>query len=175
MIYVTHDQIEAMTLADRIAIMKGGLIQQLADPHTIYTKPVNRYVAGFIGSPSINFLEGTMTGGKNATFSADGISIPLAGYEFSGNGAADGSVSFGIRPEHIVVGEQADNMPFSQDVTIDVVEPMGSDTLVWSTLGGQDFRFRVDGQSMLRAGQSERIGFDPARASIFDTKSELRV
>ena len=175
MIYVTHDQIEAMTLADRIAIMKGGLIQQLADPHTIYTKPLNKYVADFIGSPSINFLDGEIEAGSTPVFKTGEIAIPLANYEFSGDKAATGPASFGIRPEHVVVGELAQGMPFTSEALIEVVEPMGSDTLAWTTLAGQDFRFRVDGQSPLREGSTERIGFDPARASIFDTKTELRM
>jgi multiple sugar transport system ATP-binding protein len=80
MIYVTHDQIEAMTLADRIAIMKNGVIQQLADPHTIYNRPVNLFVAGFIGSPSMNFLSGTLDG---LSFTTENTSIPMGGYASS--------------------------------------------------------------------------------------------
>ncbi len=175
MIYVTHDQIEAMTLADRIAIMKSGIIQQLDDPHTIYTKPVNKYVAGFIGSPSINFLDGELTGGGKPSFAGNGITIPLAGYEFSGDSGASGPASFGIRPEHVAVGDLARDLPFTADIAIDVVEPMGSDTLVWTQLGGQDFRFRVEGHSPLGAGDQTLIGFDPARASIFANDTELRV
>lgn len=175
MIYVTHDQIEALTLADRIAIMKGGIIQQLDDPHTIYNKPVNKYVAGFIGSPSINFLDGEMEAGTSPAFRFGDIAIPLDGYEFSGDGGATGKASFGVRPEHIANGQQAGAMPFSHEVEVEVVEPMGSDTLVWSNLGGQEFRFRIDGQSILKPGEKTPIGFDPATASIFDNQSELRV
>ena len=175
MIYVTHDQIEAMTLADRIAIMKGGIIQQLADPHTIYNKPVNKYVAGFIGSPSINFLEGAIETGSKPVFKAGEFSIPLDGYEFDNGPSNNKSVSFGVRPEHVVNSDQASKMAFSYEVEIDVVEPMGSDTLVWSKLGGQDFRFRVDGQSRMTAGTKTRIGFNPANASIFDNQTELRL
>lgn len=175
MIYVTHDQIEAMTLADRIAIMKGGIIQQLADPHTIYNKPVNKYVAGFIGSPSINFLDGTIETGGTPAFKMGDISIPLGRYEFGGDTNKGGAVSFGVRPEHIVNSDQAAKMPFAHEVEIEVVEPMGSDTLVWSKLGGHDFRFRVDGQSRLAPGTRTQIGFDPASASIFNNETELRV
>ncbi len=90
MIYVTHDQVEAMTLADRIAIMRDGVIQQLADPHTIYNKPVNLFVAGFIGSPGMNFIKGEMAGGDRPAFRAGDIIVPLTGYAFEASPAAGG-------------------------------------------------------------------------------------
>ena len=107
MIYVTHDQIEAMTLADRIAIMKDGIIQQLDMPHHIYNKPTNLFVAGFIGSPTMNFLEGTIEdGGKSIKVEQEHISTH--GYEFETGVPADGTkVILGVRPEHIVLDEAA--------------------------------------------------------------------
>ena len=168
MIYVTHDQIEALTLADRIAVMKGGMIQQLDTPHVIYNNPVNRFVAGFIGSPGMNFLEGKIANGASGpAFSAADIDIPLSRYEFAGAPEA-GDVSFGIRPEHVAINSGAD-WPFSAPVTVEVVEPMGSDTLVWTRLGGQNFAMRVPSERAPRSGDSVEIGFDPMRASIFDS------
>ncbi|MCG6858756.1 MAG: ABC transporter ATP-binding protein [Salaquimonas sp.] len=175
MIYVTHDQIEAMTLADRIAIMRGGAVQQLAAPHTIYDKPLNKYVAGFIGSPSINFLDGTIEAGTNPVFVAGDSRIGLNRYEFSNGGTMPEKATFGMRPEHVAVGEQASGQPFTAEISIEVVEPMGADTLVWSHLGGQEFRFRIDGQTKLSSGEKVIIGFDPARASLFDADTELRL
>ncbi|MEP1206335.1 MAG: ABC transporter ATP-binding protein [Rhizobiaceae bacterium] len=175
MIYVTHDQIEAMTLADRIAIMRDGAVLQLADPNTIYNKPANKYVAGFIGSPSINFLDGELRGG-GTKFVADGIEVNLERYDFVGSDSGkDGAVSLGVRPEHIMRGKTTREGMFEAELIIDVVEPMGSDTLVWSRLGNQDFRFRVDGQTELKPGDRQVIHFDPMRASIFDSTTELRV
>ncbi len=174
MIYVTHDQIEALTLADRIAIMKEGLVQQLADPHAIYNKPVNKYVAGFIGSPGMNFIEGSIEAGKKPIFQAGGIKIDLGNYEFEGE-AESAKVTFGIRPEHVIVGADVASQPFKATVEVEVVEPMGSDTLVWSRLDGHEFRFRVDGQSDFVAGSKIKIGFDPVRASMFDASSEVRI
>jgi multiple sugar transport system ATP-binding protein len=174
MVYVTHDQIEAMTLADRIAIMRGGAILQLDNPHTIYSRPVNKYVAGFIGSPSINFLAGEIGSGRQPAFSIGKLKIPLNGYAFS-DGAAAGAATLGVRPEHVQIGDAVAAMPFSKEVKVDVIEPMGSDTLVWTQLEGQDFRFRVDGQIDLKTGQKLTIGFDPARASLFDEETELRL
>jgi multiple sugar transport system ATP-binding protein len=175
MIYVTHDQIEALTLADRIAIMKEGAVQQLADPHAIYNKPVNKYVAGFIGSPGMNFIDGAVNGGKKPVFQAEGIKIDLANYDFATDEPASGSAVFGIRPEHVVVGSDVSSQPFTATVEVEVVEPMGSDTLVWSRLDGQEFRLRVDGQSDFEAGARIKVGFDPVRASIFDASTELRL
>ncbi|WP_343080424.1 ABC transporter ATP-binding protein [Ostreiculturibacter nitratireducens] len=171
MIYVTHDQIEAMTLADRIAIMKGGTIQQLASPAEIYNRPVNKYVAGFIGSPEMNFFDGKIDG---MDFVADGARLPLQGYEFT-RGRTDGPAALGIRPEHIAAGDAARAMPFSIEANVDLVEPMGSDTLVWTKIGGTDVRLRMDGQATVGRGDALLVGFDPSRFSVFDKASEERL
>ena len=173
MIYVTHDQIEAMTLADRIAIMKNGVIQQLDTPHVIYNKPVNLFVAGFIGSPSMNFLNGVI---KGNTVQLDGISIPLTGYQFEGAAPADGTnVVLGIRPEHVAIGADSDASSYATDVEIEIVEPMGSDTLGWSKIGKYPVIFRVDSEVDLAPGQKLRIGFDASRGSLFDAESGDRL
>ncbi len=171
MIYVTHDQIEAMTLADRIAIMRGGQIMQLASPEEIYGRPVNKYVADFIGSPSMNFLEG---GIKDGVFETGDLSIPLSGYEFSA-GPATGPATLGIRPEHVITGELVGKAPFQTDVSVNLIEPTGSDTLVDCEVAGSPFRFRMDGQAKIAVGEKLQLGFDLSRASLFDTKSELRL
>ena len=173
MIYVTHDQIEAMTLADRIAIMKEGIIQQLDTPHMIYNNPVNLFVAGFIGSPSMNFLEGTLRGG---TIDLGGVSVPVERYGFErGNEKWSGKAILGVRPEHVVAGEGASQQPFSFDAVIEIVEPMGSDTIAWTRLGPHSFTFRADAELNLAEGQSVRLGFDAARASLFDAESGIRI
>lgn len=174
MIYVTHDQIEALTLADRIAIMRNGIIQQLDTPNEIYNRPVNLYVAGFMGSPGMNFVEGELSHHSEAALNFGSTKVPLGRYPFASDDRP-GRAIFGIRPEHVSCGAAASHEPFSVDVEIEVVEPMGADTLVWAVLDGREFRFRVDGQSELRAGQTTRIGFDPAKASIFDAQTELRL
>jgi len=173
MIYVTHDQIEALTLADRIAIMKNGVIQQLADPYTIYNKPVNLYVAGFIGSPSMNFLEGTLNG---TTFTAnDGTVIPTAAYAFEAGAPASTKAVLGVRPEHIVIGEEAKTMPFQTEVEVEIVEPMGSDTLAWTKIAGHQVTFRCDSDTVISVGQKIIAGFDPTRGSFFDAQSTNRL
>jgi len=173
MIYVTHDQIEAMTLADRIAIMRDGVIQQLAEPHTIYNKPVNLFVAGFIGSPSMNFIEGELNGDR---FVAGNASVPLAGYSFdrAAPSAATKAV-LGVRPEHVAIGEAAQKMPFVMDSEIEIVEPMGADTIAWVKLAGQPFTLRAESEPALSIGQKVRVGFDPARSSLFDATTTNRL
>ena len=171
MIYVTHDQIEAMTLADRIAVMKGGVVMQLDNPIEIYNRPQNKYVAGFIGSPEINFLTGAVEGD---VFASGGVRIPLAGYKFAGP-RTSGAAWFGIRPEHIVAGDGARHLPFTAEVAVEIVEPMGSDILVWTSLAGVAIRFRMDGQASVASGDRILVGFDPSRASLFDKQSEQRL
>ncbi len=170
MIYVTHDQIEAMTLADRIAIMKNGVIQQLADPHTIYNKPTNLFVAGFIGSPSMNFIKGDL---GNGAFSTNGTVIPMGGYAFTGQPA--GSAVLGIRPEHVQVGEDARRMPFQIESEIEIVEPMGAETVAWTKLAGQALTLRANAEIDLKPGQKVLVGFDPARGSVFNAESGNRI
>ena len=172
MIYVTHDQIEAMTLADRIAIMKGGQIMQLASPDEIYNRPLNKYVADFIGSPSMNFLEGQIVDGH---FKSGSLSIPLDGYAFMDQSQPDGAAIIGIRPEHVITGELAAKAPFQIDVTVDLVEPTGSDTLIDVVLADHHFRARMDGQARVAVGDRLTLGIDPARASLFDKTTELRL
>lgn len=174
MIYVTHDQVEAMTLADRIAIMRDGLVMQLDTPTAIYNRPANKYVADFIGSPAMNFFEGVLDVSSAPKLNAGSVEFDVSNYDFD-DAPKGGPVWFGIRPEHIMTGELLGNMPVQYDATVELVEPMGSDTLVWSTVNGKQIRFRMDGQSTAKPGEIIRIGFDPARASIFDKETELRM
>jgi multiple sugar transport system ATP-binding protein len=169
MIYVTHDQIEAMTLADRIAVMRAGVIQQFDEPQVIYKKPVNRFVAGFLGSPGMNFLDGEiMLRGGQAAFVADAIDVPLTKYDFGPAGAKPGPAVLGIRPEHIAVNAGSD-WPFEAAVPVEIVEPMGSDTIVWSKLGRQTVTMRVTAERSPKVGDRIGIGFDPINASLFDS------
>jgi multiple sugar transport system ATP-binding protein len=171
MIYVTHDQIEALTLADRIAIMKGGVIQQLDAPLTIYNKPANLYVAGFIGSPSMNFLRGTISGtGAKAAFVSNGVKIPLDSYQAETKVADGQDVVLGVRPEHIVPGAAK-----GLEATIDIEEPMGSDSLVWMKLAGHPVCARIASDHNLKPGESTKVEINLKRASLFDAASENRL
>ena len=172
MVYVTHDQIEAMTLADRIAIMKEGKIMQLARPNEIYNRPRNLYVADFIGSPSMNFLEGEVRGGE---FVLEELRIPLDEYEFESGSSHEGKVILGLRPEHIVTGDNLASAAVRSKITVELVEPMGSDTLIYSTLAGKAIHVRMDGQAEVTPGTEIEIGFQPNRASLFDPVTEDRL
>ena len=170
MIYVTHDQIEALTLADRIAVMRSGLIQQLASPDEIYNRPVNKYVAGFIGSPEINFLDGLL---ERTKFHTGDLVLDVARYPFGK--MPGGPAWFGVRPEAVMTGDAARALPVHLDCVVEIVEPMGADTLVWTKVAGQDFRLRMEGQAKVAPGDALHIGFDPVRASMFDKGTEERL
>jgi len=172
MIYVTHDQVEAMTLADRISIMKNGMIEQLDTPEVIYAKPCNKYVADFIGSPAMNMFEGHVTG---TDFKCDGFAVNVSGYEFTSLDRQDGAAWLGIRPEHILTGEAAKQATFTGTAEVDIVEPMGSDTLLWVNFAGQSVRVRTEGQSGIKSGDTLTIGFDADRVHLFDLKTEIRI
>jgi multiple sugar transport system ATP-binding protein len=175
MVYVTHDQIEAMTLADRIAVMKSGRIQQLGAPHEIYSRPVNRFVAGFLGSPQMNFLSGQLEPGPPRAFRAAELSVALDRYPFEQHDAAGGHCVLGIRPESVAIGAEAAARPFSHEVEIEIVEPMGADTLVWTKLAATNFAFLVDSENGVKVGDRVTMGFDPARASLFDRATGQRL
>ena len=145
---------------------------QLGSPDEIYNKPRNLYVADFIGSPSMNFLEGHL---EDGSFKVDDMVMPMAGYEFADPQTTDRPAVIGIRPEHVVTGELVKNAPLQFSVDVDLVEPMGSDTLVYAKLGAYIFRIRMDGQAIVKAGETIEIGVDPSRASLFDIATEDRL
>lgn len=172
MIYVTHDQIEAMTLADRIAIMRDGKIMQLGSPAEIYDFPMNKYVADFIGSPSMNFIQGDI---KDKCFNVDEHKIPVKNYSAKSELSEGQKAWVGIRPEHVVVGEAVNKSDYKATVTADIVEPMGADTLVWTEFAGQPFRIRLDGTFPVSSGQELPIGINASTVSLFDVQSEERL
>jgi multiple sugar transport system ATP-binding protein len=171
MIYVTHDQIEAMTLADRIAVMKGGTIQQLDSPKHIYNKPKNLYVAGFIGSPSMNFLKGKIAG---KSFAIDGMTVPLDKY-VPDNPLSDRSAVLGVRPEHVLVNEASKDATDAYVAIVDIVEPMGSDSLIWLKLGNTLLSARVESNQHFEPGQKVDVRFRIGLASVFDEASGDRL
>ena len=177
MIYVTHDQIEAMTLADRIAVMKGGSIQQLDAPLTIYSKPINRYVAGFIGSPSMNFIKAKIGGTVKApTVEVAGQTLNIAEYSFVDSPTIGRDIEFGARPEHINILRAKDmkgKNVFS--AAVELVEPMGSDSLVWLELGNQKLSARVESSEHFKSGEKVGVQFRVDQSSLFDLASGERL
>jgi multiple sugar transport system ATP-binding protein len=172
MVYVTHDQIEALTLADRIAVMKGGVIQQLAAPLEIYNRPSNLFVAGFIGSPSMNFLKGrTVDGGRAFQFGA--TKIELAGYDGGAVLERDQAI-LGVRPEHISVSTTPLAGP-SIPAEVEIDEHLGADSLLWLKSEATNLSVRVPVEGRLPAGTKVHLGLDIAKASLFDAKTEQRI
>ncbi|MBB5751745.1 ABC transporter ATP-binding protein [Prosthecomicrobium pneumaticum] len=175
MIYVTHDQIEALTLADRVAVMSGGLIQQLATPKEIYRRPVNRFVAGFVGSPSMNFVEGRLstTGGGVALEVGEGARVPLDGYVFATPPQDGRPATLGVRPEQLTLAavEGGSRLP----VVFNLVESMGADSLAWGRIAGALASMRVEPEEEVPTGRPVEIFFHPEHASLFDAKTGERL
>jgi multiple sugar transport system ATP-binding protein len=176
MIYVTHDQIEALTLADRIAVMHHGVIQQLAPPKEIYAKPVSRFVAEFVGSPAMNFLSGRLANadGKPAILLADGTDVSLDGYDFKGPLTAGRPIALGLRPEQLSLKPRRPGASTVR-LTASLVEPMGADTLLWGTTGGQALSARADQAEGPSVGDAFEAHFLPKDVSVFDGESGARV
>ena len=177
MIYVTHDQLEALTLADRVAVMHSGVIQQLASPKEIYQRPINRFVAGFVGSPAMNFVTGRLeiAGGTAASLVCnDGVRIGLDGYEFAGAPESGRPAVLGIRPEQIHLTKMfGDSIPVP--LTVSLIEPMGADSLLWGTIGGESVSIRTGPDETHTIGEKVNAYFQPARASLFDAASGARL
>ena len=160
-VYVTHDQVEAMTLGSRIAVMKGGVVQQLGTPDDIYNRPANTYVATFIGSPTMNLLRGAATGGQ---FGIQGAALNLAAP------ASANEVLLGVRPEHLVMQDSA---PWRGKVS--VVEPTGPDTYVVVDTAAGSVTLRTDAQTRVQPGDAVGLAVEPANAHWFDASSENRL
>ena len=172
MVYVTHDQIEALTLADRIAVMKGGVIQQLAAPLEIYNRPSNLFVAGFLGSPSMNFLKGrTVDGGRAFQFGA--TKIDLAGYDGGAVLERDDAI-LGVRPEHITVSTSPVSGP-SIPAEVEIDENLGADSLLWLKAEGTNMSVRVPVEGRVPPGTKVHLGLDIPKASLFDATTEQRI
>lgn len=165
MIYVTHDQVEALTLADRIAIMKDGVIQQLGTPAEIYHRPTNLFVAGFIGAPSMNFIQGSIErNNETVLFRVGDLVLDMSAYGFASE-PEPGPVTLGVRPEHL--GIRPDAGTAALEATVSVLEPMGSDTVVWLTWKDATLSLRVMGDLALQPGDVIGIGLDLSKASLF--------
>jgi multiple sugar transport system ATP-binding protein len=160
-IYVTHDQIEAMTLADRIVAMHGGVVQQVGSPLDLYDHPANLFVAGFIGSPAMNFLEGRyLVSGDHADVRlADGTMIPIGRVRSVEPGSM---VTVGIRPEHVVLG--GDGL----EADVDLIEPTGFGIILHLSLHGLPVKVFTLDREVLHASGKVKVDFPPARLHIFD-------
>ncbi|OBZ92240.1 ABC transporter ATP-binding protein [Pararhizobium polonicum] len=167
MIYVTHDQIEAMTLADRIVVLRAGRIEQIGTPMELYNTPANRFVAGFIGSPHMNFLEGTVEqspSGKPVAAFAGGNSLDLP---LAANSLAIGArITLGVRPQHVTIGTGSEGIA----AKIKLVEALGSETILHTDVAGQKILVVAPGQHNLTPGADIRLSLSSAPLHLFDEK-----
>ncbi len=175
MIYVTHDQVEAMTMGDRISVMNRGQIEQLDTPKISYESPNNKFVAGFIGTPQMNFIEGALIPGKDSSsvFEADGFRLNLG--KRIAQQISSQKVVLGIRPESMtLIGETASNHNcFSAEV--EITEPMGSSVLTHIILGGHHLTANMTGQIEIKAGETIKIAIDTNRVHLFDVSTEENI
>ncbi|PIE11876.1 MAG: ABC transporter ATP-binding protein [Rhodobacterales bacterium] len=177
MVYVTHDQIEAMTLATKIVVMKGGVVQQIGTPAEIYNKPANLFVADFMGSPAMNLIPArAQTDGATTRIEIDrdGAAPMVLTDTHRANLPAD--VIVGLRPEDIAeAGFRAGEDVQEAGVKVDMVEPAGADTYVVSNLGGKAVTARLHAETQARPGEMLDLAFDLSKVSYFDPESGVRV
>ena len=176
MIYVTHDQIEAMTMADRIVIMKDGLIQQIDVPLNVYDHPANLFVAGFIGTPPMNSFRGSIKGeGNKLIFTGDSVSFELPPeWEKKAEAYIGREVVFGIRPEDMDLAEAEEHKKLHSIVAnVEVVEPMGSETYLYLSTGTHSFIARVDAHRDVSVGDTISLTCTMNKAHLFDAETEL--
>ncbi|MDR3372385.1 MAG: sn-glycerol-3-phosphate ABC transporter ATP-binding protein UgpC [Ancalomicrobiaceae bacterium] len=165
-IYVTHDQIEAMTMADRIVVLRQGLVEQIGAPLDIYDRPVNTFVASFIGSPSMNLLEGLISDDGMAVMTSGGIRLPLAAPV-----AARGPVLYGIRPEHLFVSKDGEGLA----MLVHNVEPTGSETFVQGDVDGQKLSVQLRERIVIHPNEKLFLRFSPSNSHVFDKTSGQRL
>ena len=166
-VYVTHDQIEAMTMADKIVVMHDGIVEQMGSPLELYDRPANQFVAGFIGSPAMNFLKGNVKVNGAAYFEGpNGVKLPLK----SAPANSDGKPAvYGVRPEHFTIADDG------AEAEIVVVEPTGSETQVFAKLGGEQVVAVFRERHLFNPGDKVRLKPDPALVHLFDDGTGKRL
>src|SRR5882724_3813804 len=176
-IYVTHDQVEAMTLGDRVVVMKDGVVQQVGEPLELYGRPFNRFVAGFIGSPAMNFVDVGIQGGDGSlTAQGTGIRLAIPPSNSARLGPYKGQrVTLGIRPEDLHIAAGGDQGGYVFDAVVDVVEPLGSEILLDVKAGPNNLVARVEPTVRLKVHDSVRLAVNPDRLHFFDMTSEKAI
>ena len=171
MIYVTHDQVEAMTLATRIVVMRDGAIQQIGTPGDVYEKPDNLFVAGFLGAPGMNFLNGSLAGaGTGISFAAPAMTLDVSAYAFRNLPAAGQSVILGVRPEHIHMEKQG-----KLEGVVSLIEPMGNQQVVWIDINGIPLSAIVHDSLELSLDDPVCFTIDSSKVSLFGRADEQRL
>tara|TARA_R110000751_G_scaffold288076_4_gene393208 strand:+ start:57418 stop:58512 length:1095 start_codon:yes stop_codon:yes gene_type:complete len=167
-VYVTHDQIEAMTMADRIVVLRGGVVEQMGTPMDLYDSPANMFVAGFLGSPSMNFLKGRLAAdGSPGLTLEDGSEVKL---QYSPQGTSDQAIVLGIRPQDIAI-DPVNGTP----AVINVMEPTGADTHVLVELAGQDLVAVLPPRLKTTVGETIPLSFASPNVHFFDAASEANI
>ena len=180
-IYVTHDQVEAMTMGTRIVVMKDGVIQQVDSPINIYNNPANLFVAGFIGSPQMNFLEGKIEKDGNNVFAVFGnnkITLPKPKADvLVKEGYVGKSVTFGIRPEHLSDNDELIAAHPGSIVKghVEVIELMGSESYIYTKCGNSQMNVKVEGSTALKIGEVANLYLNTEKLHVFDKETELRI
>jgi multiple sugar transport system ATP-binding protein len=176
-VYVTHDQVEAMTLADRVVVMNGGVIEQIATPQDLYHHPKTHFVAGFIGSPAMNFIRCRIeqNGVGQRVRISDAISLPIPASHAPRYQPLNGKeLILGLRPEHITEPRRSDRDPSGEfAAALDVVEPMGMETMVYFTVDGQEVCARVDPGSAMGPGEQMPLYANMNHMHLIDPQSGL--
>ncbi len=178
MIYVTHDQIEAMTMGDRIVVMKDGLVQQVADPITLYDHPVNKFVAGFIGTPPMNFMDGEIESEGDRLFFNEGnfrIAIPAEkAAKLKAANTASGPMAMGIRPEDLHGADEKEQSPGLEKFSsrVEIIEPMGSEIYLYLTTGKSPFVARVGPHVQAEIEEDKPLLINMNKVHFFDPKTE---
>jgi multiple sugar transport system ATP-binding protein len=166
-VYVTHDQIEAMTMADKIVVMHDGIVEQIGSPLELYDRPDNQFVAGFIGSPAMNFLHGKIKVNGSAFFEGpDGVKLPVANPPANCDGKP---AVYGVRPEHFTLADDG------AEAEIIVVEPTGSETQVFAKLGGEQVVAVFRERHQFSPGDRVRLKPDPSLVHLFDETTGKRL
>lgn len=176
-IYVTHDQVEAMTLGDRVVVMRDGWVQQVGDPMELYNEPANRFVAGFIGSPAMNFAQVRITGENGSIYAVgEGIRLKVPAHMTNRAGNHAGKeVTLGIRPEDLRVANDADPLDMSIDAVVEVVERLGSEILLDVAVGSATMVAAVEPTVTAKMHDRLRLAVNPQRLHLFDAETEAAI
>lgn len=174
-IYVTHDQVEAMTLADRIVIMRDGYIEQVGTPDEVFKRPKTRFVAGFIGSPPMNMADATVTGSSLVFENGDTLPLPQ---QFTGKVTEGAKVTFGLRPDDIFpkghgLSSGSASAVHENELAVIVTEPLGNETLVFVGFAGREWITRMLNPHALKTGEKLTMSFDLSQAHLFDADSGI--
>ena len=176
-IYVTHDQVEAMTLGDRVVVMKDGWIQQVGEPMELYGRPANKFVAGFIGSPAMNFIDVVINEVNGAVVAeAQGLHLSVPAAKAAALRPYKGQpVALGVRPEDVHVAGAADPAHYSFDAAVEVVEPLGSEILLDVRIGRGTIVARVEPNVRVKVHETVKLAVNADRLHFFDAKTEQKI